>query len=114
MFSLSISSKAVTKMILLYKRSWEFLKRILRICENLECSLENEIIGSSLLRTLETLHHSQLNHNWGIYQQQFRLSKIINIAKNIVKFFNFYEPENGCKIFNFYARSLILCTYFTG
>ncbi|CAB5365704.1 unnamed protein product [Rhizophagus irregularis] len=69
MFSLSISSKAVTKMILLYKRSWEFLKRILRICENLECSLENEIIGSSLLRTLETLHHSQLNHNWAIYQQ---------------------------------------------
>lgn len=28
------------------------------------------------------------------------MSKIINIAKNIVKFFNFYEPENGCKIFN--------------
>ncbi|CAB5202133.1 unnamed protein product [Rhizophagus irregularis] len=78
MFSLSISSKAVTKMILLYKRSWEFLKRILRICENLECSLENEIIGSSLLRTLETLHHSQLNHNWGIYQQQF--SRFITIG----------------------------------
>ncbi|CAB4390790.1 unnamed protein product [Rhizophagus irregularis] len=78
MFSLSISSKAVTKMIFLYKRSWEFLKRILRICENLECSLENEIIGSSLLRTLETLHHSQLNHNWAIYQQQF--SRFITIG----------------------------------